>query len=120
MVFAIPPPRPPKVKEGLIIAGSPIFFKHFDASENLFIISDLGRSIPISDIFLRNFFLSSAFAIAEDFAPISSILYFFSSPDFSAFIARLRAVCPPIVGNIASGFSFFKISSRTSIVIGSI
>ena len=51
-------------QDGRIIAGNPIFFKHFLASENLFIISDFGRSMPISDIFFRNFFLSSAFAIA--------------------------------------------------------
>jgi len=28
-VLAIPPPKPPKVNEGLIIAGRPIFFRHF-------------------------------------------------------------------------------------------
>ena len=120
LFFAIPPPKPPKVNEGLIIAGRPIFFKHLDASENLFIISDFGRSIPISAIFFLNLFLSSAFAIAFDFAPINSILYFLSRPVFSALIAKFSAVWPPIVGKIASGFSFFNISSSTSRVIGSI
>ena len=29
LFFAIPPPVPPNVKEGLIIAGKPIFFRTF-------------------------------------------------------------------------------------------
>ena len=120
LVLAIPPPNPPKVKEGLIIAGRPIFFKHFFALLKLFKISDFGKSIPISDIFFLNFFLSSALAIAFEFAPISSILYFFNNPTFSAFIAKLSAVWPPMVGRIASGFSFFITSSSISIEIGSI
>ena len=55
----------------------------------------------MSDIFFLNFFLSSALAIAFEFAPISSILYFLSIPNFSAFKAKLSAVWPPIVGRIA-------------------
>ena len=53
---------------------------------------DLGKSRPISSIFFLNFCLSSAFAIALDFAPISSTLYFFKRPFFSAAIDKLRAV----------------------------
>ena len=34
-------------------------------------------------MFFLNFFLSSALEIAFEFAPINSILYFFSSPVFS-------------------------------------
>ena len=85
----------------------------------LFTISDLGKSKPISIIFFLNFFLSSAFEIALELAPINSILYFFRIPFFSASIARLSAVWPPIVGRIASGFSFLRIFSKTSKVIGS-
>ena len=50
----------------------------------------------------------------------SSILYFLSSPVFSASIAKFNAVWPPIVGKIASGFSSINIFSKISIVIGSI
>ena len=75
-----------------MIAGNPIFFKHFEAFLKLFSISDFGRSIPISDIFFLNLFLSSALAIALEFAPINSILYFFNNPFFSAFKARFNAV----------------------------
>ena len=92
LVLAIPPPKPPSVNDGLIIAGRPILDKHFFALPKLFKTSDLGKSIPMSDIFFLNFFLSSAFSIAFEFAPISSILYFFNRPLFSALIARLRAV----------------------------
>ena len=91
-VFAIPPPSPPSVKAGLMIAGKPIFFRTFVAWLFLFTISDLGKSKPISIIFFLNFFLSSAFEIAFEFAPISSILYFIKIPFFSASIARLSAV----------------------------
>ena len=119
-VFAIPPPSPPRVKAGLIIAGSPICFKTFAASLTWFTTLDFGRSKPISNIFFLNFFLSSALDIALEFAPISSILYFFKIPFFSAAIAKFRAVWPPMVGKIASGFSFLRIFSSTSKVIGSI
>ena len=74
----------------------------------------------MSDIFFLNFLRSSAFSIALDFAPINSILYFLSSPAFSALIAKFNAVCPPIVGKIALGFSFLMTSSKTGIVMGSI
>ena len=53
-------------------------------------------------------------------APISSTLYFFNIPDSAKFIAILSAVCPPIVGNSASGFSFIIILVTISGVIGSI
>ena len=46
----------------------------------------------MSDIFFLNLFLSSALAIALEFAPINSILYFFNNPFFSAFKARFNAV----------------------------
>jgi len=83
-------------------------------------MSDIGLDLPKSEIFFLNFFLSSALAIAFEFAPISSILYLFNKPNFSALIARFNAVCPPIVGKIASGFSFLITSSSTPNDIGSI
>ena len=41
MFLAIPPPRPPSVNAGLIIAGRPIFFKTFDDRPNLFTKRDV-------------------------------------------------------------------------------
>jgi len=43
-----------------------------------------------------------------------------SAPDFASAIAVLSAVCPPIVGRRASGFSLAMIFSTKSGVIGSI
>ena len=91
----------------------------FDSSIVLQIL-DLGDSNPISLIFFLNSCLFSAFRIAVEFAPMSSTLYLFKIPSCSNLIAALRPVCPPIVGNIAFGFSIFIISSNISDVIGSI
>ena len=49
-----------------------------------------------------------------------SFNYKFSIPFFSIEIAVFNAVCPPIVGRIAHGFSFLIIFSTISGVIGSI
>ena len=43
--------------------------------------------------------------MARALAPISSTLCFFNVPSLASAIATLRAVCPPIVGRRASGFS---------------
>ena len=53
-----------------------------------------------------NFSLLSAVSIAFLLAPISSTLYFSNIPLSSKSIATFKAVCPPTVGKIASGFSF--------------
>ena len=58
--------------------------------------------------------------MASKFAPISSTLKSSSVPSLAKVNAVLRAVCPPIVGKIASGFSFPKIILTASAVIGSI
>ena len=75
---------------------------------------------PIFFIAVLKSSLSSAFLIAFNDAPISSTLYFFNIPDSAKSIATLRAVCPPIVGKSASGFSFIIIFVTISGVIGSI
>ncbi len=52
-------------------------------------------------------------------APINSTPYFSSAPDCDSAIETLSAVWPPIVGRIASGRSFSRISSTNSGVTGS-
>ncbi len=59
-------------------------------------------------------------SMAWALAPISSTPSSFSLPDFCSAIAVLSAVCPPMVGSIASGRSFSMIFATTSGVIGSI
>ena len=102
-----------------MIAGKPIFFRTLFDLLNELIISDLGKSKFISFMDFLNRSLSSALDIALAFAPINSTLFFFNIPFFSIKIAVFNAVCPPIVGKIAHGFSFFIIFSTISVVIGS-
>ena len=56
---------------------------------------------------------------ADAFAPINSTLFLLRIPFLSIEIAVFNAVCPPIVGSIAHGFSFLIIFSTISGVIGS-
>ena len=72
----------PNAREGLITIYAPPGA----------IIPKTNFELKVSNIFFLNFFLSSAFEIAFEFAPINSILYFLRIPFFSASIARFRAV----------------------------
>ena len=119
-MYATEPPEPPKVNEGLIIAGKEILFNNFLASSKDLTVYPYGKSRPISNIACLNISLLSAVSIAFLLAPMSSTLYFLRIPSSSSFMATFKAVCPPTVGKIASGFSFFIIASRYSVEIGSI
>ena len=120
LLFAVPPPDPPSVNEGLIITGKDNFFKTFIPSFILFITNPLGVSKPIFFIDFLNNSLSSAFWITLLEAPIRLTLYFFRIFLFSSSMDRLRAVWPPIVERSASGFSFLIIFSIIDIFKGSI
>ena len=100
--------------------GSPISFKASSASFLFSAKIPLGVVNPIFCIADLKSSRSSAFLIAFREAPISSTLYFFSTPDSAKLIAVFNAVCPPIVGRIASGFSLIIILVTISGVIGSI
>ena len=115
----MPLPVPPSVKEGLRIAGNPICSIASIPSLNEPICADRGTSRPISTIAFLKSSLSSAFFIAPSFAPISSTPYLSRIPPSDNSTARFSAVCPPIVGRRASGFSFLIINSRISAVRGS-
>ena len=52
-------------------------------------------------------------------APIISMLYLSRIPEWNNSRVAFRAVCPPIVGRIASGFSILIIFSITFFSIGS-
>ena len=64
---------------------------------------------PILSIDFLNKLLSSAFFIDSGLAPIISIFSFSNIPSLCNSNVTFSAVCPPIVGKIASGFSFFII-----------
>ena len=69
---------------------------------------------------LSNFSLSSALSIASLFAPIISTECFSSIPLVARSKETLSPVWPPIVGKIASGFSFSIIFSSVCQFTGSI
>ena len=75
--------------------------------------------MPILSIACLNSSRSSASAIAVGVAPMSCTLYFSSSPSSWSFMAKLRPVCPPTVGKMASGRSLMRICSTASGVNGS-
>ena len=78
-----------------------------------------GTSSPIRNIASLKSWRSSPLAIAWALAPINFTLCRASAPLRFSSIAALSAVCPPMVGRIASGFSRSMIASITSAVIGS-
>ena len=120
MVLAIPPPVPPRVNDGLIITGKPISFNLVKESFNVCEVNDFGVLRPILFIASRNLLLSSAFEIASSSAPINSTFFSFKKPESETSKETFSAVCPPIVGKIASGFSLSIIFFKISGVIGSI
>ena len=77
-------------------------------------------SAPASSTSCLKIWRSSPLLIASKLAPMSSTPYFSRMPFLCRSIAALRAVWPPSVGRIASGFSLAMIDSMTCHVIGSI
>ncbi len=57
--------------------------------------------------------------MASRLAPISSTPYFSSTPWSARSSAQFSAVCPPMVGSSASGFSLAMIFSTVCQLIGS-
>ncbi len=122
----MPPPDPPKVKLGLTIKGKPapeipaeISFLTAFASEMVCATPDLAVFNPIFSIATLNFLLSSALSIASRLAPINSIFKRSNIPSSESASAKFSAVCPPIVGKIASGFSLSSIFSNINLFKGS-
>ncbi len=116
----MPPPSPPKVKEGLIIAGNPTESRANKASSIFLAILALADSNPILVMLCLNNSLSSALLMESGLAPIISILCFFKIPEWNNSKVAFKAVCPPIVGRTASGFSISIIFSIVFFSIGSI
>jgi hypothetical protein len=115
----MPPPEPPNVKAGRMIAGKPVKSAISSASSHVVAILPCGTCSPMRFIASPNSARSSAILMALAFAPINSTPYFASTPRSDSFIATLSAVWPPIVGRSASGRSFSMTSSTNSGVTGS-
>ncbi len=96
-----PPPAPPSVNAGRTTAGSETPAR--SSSERT--MREPGTCRPTDWTASRKSSRSSARLIASSPAPISSIPNSSSTPLSASSIARLSAVCPPIVGRSASGRS---------------
>ena len=103
--LAMPPPVPPSVNDGRTIAGNPTTSAARSAASTSVQNTARGISSPIFAIACANSPRSSAFSIAATLAPISWTPNSLRTPRFSSSSAQLSAVCPPIVGNTASGRS---------------
>ena len=120
----MPPPVPPIVKDGRMIAGRPTSSSTASAADSVFTWCERGVERPILVIASRNFSRSSALSIASAVAPIISTSNSFSVPIFCSDRAQLSAVWPPIVGSSAKPpgtayRSLAMILATTSGVIGS-
>ncbi len=110
---------PPSVKDGRIIAGRPVSSSTSQASSIEWAMRPRALSSPILVIASWNSSRSSALSIDSRLAPISSTPWASSTPILASDSAVFRPVCPPIVGRIASGFSFSMILATSSGVTGS-
>ena len=115
----MPPPVPPRVNDGRMMAGKPVNSAIASASSHVWAMRPCGTASPIRAIASANSARSSATLIARSLAPISSTPYFSSTPLSASASAALSAVCPPMVGSTASGRSRSITSSRNSGVTGS-
>ncbi len=118
-VWAMPEPRPPMVKEGRMTTGRPRSLTVSRTSSMVWQTAERGTSPPTSSTTCLNCWRSSPRWMASMSAPMSSTPYFSRMPALWRPTAALRAVWPPRVARIASGFSLAMICSMTSVVIGS-
>ena len=115
----MPPPVPPIVNDGRMMAGRPMSSSASSACASVLIWCERGVSSPILVMALRNSSRSSALSMASAVAPIILTLNLSSTPIFFSDSAVLSAVWPPMVGSSASGRSFSMILATISGVIGS-
>ena len=118
--LAIPPPVPPIVNAGRTITGKPLCLAKSTASATVVAIAESGTGSPSSFINDRNRSRSSAWSIASNLVPNSSIFSSFKIPDSANSIAMLSPCWPPRVGKMASGRSLRMIWDTNCRVSGSI
>ena len=108
------------VKDGRISVGKPTSACAASDSSMVWHTNDCGVCKPILAIASLKRPRSSALSIASSVAPISSTSYFANTPCLAKSSAQLSAVCPPMVGKMASGRSLAIIFSTVCHIIGSI
>ena len=104
-VSTMPPPVPPSVKAGRMIAGSPISASATSTSSGFSTIADGAYGWPIRSSRSRNASRSSAIRIASSGVPRSRIVWRSNTPASASAIARLSAVWPPSPASRPSGRS---------------
>ncbi len=120
LLYAMEPPVPPRVNDGLITAGNPTCsIARKDSSIDLTYLL-LGIRSPIRSMDNLNRSRSSALLIASTLAPMSCTSNSSRTPRSLRATAMLSAVCPPIVGSRASGLSRSIIFATNSGINGSI
>jgi hypothetical protein len=102
-----------------MMAGYPVSSTRAHASSMLLANPPGGTWRPMRCIASVKSSRSSAMAMERALAPMSSTPYFSRIPCSWSCIARLSAVCPPMVGRMASGRSFSMTRSTHSGVRGS-
>ena len=125
VLYAIPPPVPPSVNAGRMIAGSPISSRKAMACPSDSTRRAWGVFSPARSQTPWNCSRSSARWMTSRVAPIISIWCFASVPSSCRAQAQLSAVCPPSVDRMASmpspcSHSFSMILRTPSGVMGSI
>ena len=120
----MPPPVPPSVKAGRMIAGRPISCTKLFASSRLVTVRDFGWRRPRPSTMFRNTSRSSPRRIASRLAPIIFTPSSRSVPWSCSAQAQFSAVWPPSVGSSASmgvpsSRSFSMILRTQSGVMGS-
>ena len=98
----MPPPVPPSVNDGRMMAGRPISSSASSAWISVLIWCERGVSSPIFVIASRNSLRSSALSMASAVAPIIVTSNFSKIPILRSDSAVLSAVCPPMVGSSAN------------------
>ncbi len=120
MLYAMPPPEPPRVNAGRMMRGMvPMSLAIWRASSMVCATPECGRSSPILSMASLKRRRSSPLSMASAFAPIILTLCLSSVPLLKRSMEQLSAVCPPSVGRSASGCSLMMIFSTTSGVMGS-
>ena len=124
-VATMPPPVPPRVKAGRMMAGRPIcasasFAACMRSSSLAPCTMALGAvGWPMRSHISRKSSRSSAILIAESGVPRRRIGCRLKTPASSSATAMLSAVCPPSPASSPSGFSRSMMRSITSTVSGS-
>ena len=115
----MPPPVPPRVKEGRMTAGRPVVSRTFFASSRFVAKPLFGTSSPMRAMASLKSWRSSPTSTARRLAPMSRTPSRSRTPRRESSTARLSAVCPPTVGSSASGRSRSRMASTASGVSGS-